>query len=162
MKWLGSVARGGLVLGTSLGLASLGSGVGLVASHSSTSATTIPSNGSATANPNLICKPGGGCGTPQYFENQKTVDNYTAYNRVEYIGSRTAAGVVGCVAGVAALGVIFYLNPATMVTWVTGPVVWQAACTAGAGLFGWIASLFVIPPQMRANLSGMHSLQSQP
>jgi len=50
------------------GLPSLGTGIGLTASHNKTPsssdvATTTSSR--SPANPNLICDPGGGCGTPQ-------------------------------------------------------------------------------------------------
>jgi hypothetical protein len=115
--------------------------MGLVASHGkavSPSDVATTASLSSAMNPNLICEPGVGCGTVQYFENVTTVDNYTAYNRVEYISSRTEAEVVGCVVGDAFLGISFVLNPGETVSFVTGPVLWTAACDIGANIAGSI------------------------
>ncbi|MHB1732709.1 MAG: hypothetical protein ACYCU8_04580 [Ferrimicrobium acidiphilum] len=60
-------------------------------------------------------------------------------------------GVVGYVAGDAVLGISYVLDPGEVVSFVTGPVLWQAACDAGAAIAGAIESWLVIPPQMRAN-----------
>jgi hypothetical protein len=132
--------------------------MGLTASHTNVSQhvdLATATNSNTSLKPNLICEPGGTCGTPQYFENTKTVDGYTGYNQVEYVGSRTAAGVVGCVAGDAVLGISYVLDPGEAVSFVTGPVLWQAACDAGAAIAGAIESWLVIPPQMRANSPAM-------
>jgi hypothetical protein len=128
----------------------------LTASHSGevtppTSSGIGGASPNLSVNPNLICDPGGTCGTPQYFENSQTVDNYTAYNRVEYVGSRTAAEVVGCVVGDAALQVAYALAPGATISFVTGPVLWQAACDIGASIAGAIESSLVVPPQMQVN-----------
>ena len=88
----------GAVVALSLGLASVGTGMGLTASHTNVSqhvGLATATNSNTSLKPNLICEPGGTCGTPQYFENTKTVDGYTGYNQVEYVGSRTAAGGSG-------------------------------------------------------------------
>jgi hypothetical protein len=128
--------------------------MGLVASHGkavSPSDVATTASPSSAMNPNLICDPGGGCGTPHYFENRQTVDNYTGYNQVEYVGSRTTAGVVGCVVGDAFLGIAYALAPGATVSFVTGPVLWTAACDIGASIAGAIESWRIIPPQMRVN-----------
>jgi hypothetical protein len=160
-----NIVRGGAVVALSLGLASLGTGMGLTASHSSeitqsssTRANTAgPSNPNGLVNPKLICDPGGTCGTPQYFEVQKTVGGETGYARVEYVGS--TVGVVGCTVGVAATGFAYSLAPEATVSFLSGSVVWQFACYGGAKLandvVGFFEHIFVIPPQVHASISSL-------
>ncbi|MGC9156368.1 MAG: hypothetical protein ACP5HZ_12090 [Ferrimicrobium sp.] len=135
----------------------------MTANHDNTAIQANPSgttanglsNSSASVNPNLVCDPGGTCGTPQYFEVQKTVGGETGYARVEYVGS--TASVVGCVVGVAGTAAVYSLAPEATVTALSGSVVWQLACYGGAKLaddvVGFVEHLFIVPPQIGARVS---------
>lgn len=120
--------------------AALALGAGLIAGPATASAQ------SAAVKPNLVCAPGGGCGTPQYFEYYSTISGsngtQTANLQVETLtssGGKTE--VLGCVAGIVGTAAELYLTDgmSAILTADTTGYYWTAQCGIGTVL-GWIGS----------------------
>nr|WP_276976945.1 hypothetical protein [Ferrimicrobium acidiphilum] len=144
-----NMVRGGAILAVSLGLASLGTGMGLVASHSSVvthSAITTVATSAASIKPQLICDPGYGCGTKEYFLYTTDQAGQTLYN--ETIVNASTGAIEGCVVAVAGGVVIATLTSGfglAAVGLVDGGTV-LASCAGGvvSSAIKWISNLFSV------------------
>jgi len=100
------------------------------------------------ARPNLICDPGYGCGTKDYFEYTQDPAGQTLYNETIVNGSTGA--VEGCVIGVTLGVVVTALAPGVgteAVGLIDGGTVF-ASCAKGIGgsVIKWVANLFSVQP----------------